>query len=48
MKTRHVFMLLMLLLAASTGFANDVAATTDANPTEKEAYYLFSIARRKR
>ena len=35
-------MLLMLLLAASTGFANDVAATTDANPTEKEAYYVFN------
>ena len=35
-------MLLMLLLAASTGFANDVAATTDANSTEKEAYYLFN------
>lgn len=42
MKTRHVFMLLMLLLAASTGFANDVAATTVANSTEKEAYYLFN------
>lgn len=42
MKTRHVFMLLMLLLAASTGFANDVAATTVANSTEKKAYYLFN------